>query len=124
MRERKSADSQGPHKEVSEDFNISNTHLGEGANPIEHVMNVKNRPPCHHPHLNARAEMDTATHLTICMNSDCDKVDRILVGKFVTASQAQWKWYTKIITKVSSGDCELGVVSYFGFVFGLKFDWL
>ena len=101
MRERKSAGSQGPHKEVSEDFNISNTHLGEGANPIERVMNVKNRPLCNHPHLNAKAEMDAATHFIIYMNSDCDKVDRIVV---------QRKWYTNIITKVLSGDCELGVV--------------
>ena len=80
MRERKSAGSQGPHKEVSEDFNVSNTYLGEIANPIERVMNVKNCPLCHHPHLNAKAEMDTATHLSICINSDCNKVDWIFVG--------------------------------------------
>ena len=54
---------------MSEDFNVSNTHLGEIANPIERVMNVKNCSLCHHPHLNAKAEMDTATHLSICINS-------------------------------------------------------
>ena len=70
---------------MSEDFNVSNTHLGEIANPIKRVVDV-----------NAEAEMDTATHLSICMNSDCNKVDRIVVGSFVT-------------------------VSYFGFVSGLRF---
>jgi len=34
-----------------------------------------------------------------------------VVGNFVTASQAQRKWYTKIITKVSSGDYRLGANS-------------
>ena len=66
-------------------LNVSSTHPDEGANPIERVINV-----------NADAEMDTATHLSICMNSDCNKVDRIVVGSFVT-------------------------VSYFGFVSGLRF---
>ena len=63
--------------------------------------------------------MDIVTHLAICISLDCNKVDRIVVGKFVTASQAQRKWYMKITTKVSSGDCELGTVSYFGFVLRL-----
>lgn len=34
-----------------------------------------------------------------------------MVGNFVTASQAQRKWYTKIIGKVSSGDYRLGANS-------------
>ena len=39
------------------------------------------------------------------------RVDRIVVGNFVTASQAQRKWYMKVISKVSSGDYRLGAVS-------------
>jgi phosphatidylserine decarboxylase len=39
-------------------------------------------------------------------------MDKIVVGNFVTASQAQRKWYTKIISKVSGGDYRLGAVNF------------
>ena len=93
---KESTHSKGPHKEVSEDFNVSNTHPDEVVNPIERVINVKNCLLWHHPCPNAKAEMDTATHISICMSSGCNKVDRIVVGSFVT-------------------------VSHFGFVSGLRF---
>jgi phosphatidylserine decarboxylase len=38
-------------------------------------------------------------------------MDKIVVGNFVTASQAQRKWYTKIIGKISAGDYKLGANS-------------
>ena len=57
--------------------------------------------------------MDIVTHLAVCASQDWNKVDRIVVGNFVTASQAQRKWYTKVISKVSSGDYKLGAVSLF-----------
>ena len=38
---------------------------------------------------------------------------RIMAGKFVTASQAQRKWYMKVMSKVPSGDDELGAVCFF-----------
>jgi len=77
---------------------------------VERVINVKNCPLCHRPRLNSKAEVDIVTHLAICASQDWNKVDRIVVGNFVTASQAQRKWYTKIISKVSSGDYKLGAV--------------
>ncbi|KAH7926362.1 hypothetical protein BV22DRAFT_1009284 [Leucogyrophana mollusca] len=78
---------------------------------FERVINVKNCPLCHRPRLNSKAEVDIVTHLAICASQDWAKVDRIVVGNFVTASQAQRKWYTKIITKVSSGNYKLGANS-------------
>jgi phosphatidylserine decarboxylase len=60
--------------------------------------------------MNSKAEVDIITHLAVCASQDWGKVDRIVVGNFVTANQAQRKWYTKIITKVSSGDYKLGAV--------------
>lgn len=91
------------------DESINNIEGGNTA--VERVINVKNCPLCHRPRLNSKAEMDIVTHLAICASQDWNKVDRIVVGNFVTASQAQRKWYTKIITKVSSGDYKLGAVS-------------
>jgi len=47
----------------------------------------------------------------VCASQDWNKVDRIVVGNFVTASQAQRKWYTRVLSKVSSGDYRLGANS-------------
>lgn len=78
---------------------------------IERVINVKNCPLCHRPRLNSKAEVDIVTHLAVCASQDWARVDRIVVGNYVTASQAQRKWYTKVISKVSSGNYKLGAVS-------------
>jgi phosphatidylserine decarboxylase len=77
------------------------------------VINVKNCPLCHHLRLNSKVEVDILTHLAMCTSQDWAKVDKIVVGNFVTASQAQRKWYMKVISKVSSGDYKLGAVSSF-----------
>ncbi|KAJ3992072.1 phosphatidylserine decarboxylase-domain-containing protein [Lentinula boryana] len=79
--------------------------------PVERVINVKTCPLCHRPRLNAKAEVDIVTHLAICASQDWNKVDRIMVGNFVTASQAQRKWYTRILGKMSSGNYRLGANS-------------
>jgi len=89
----------------------SSSSGGGGRDAVERVINVKNCPLCHRPRLNDKAEVDIVTHLAVCASQDWAKVDQIVVGNFVTASQAQRKWYTKIITKVSSGDYKLGAVS-------------
>ncbi|RDB20431.1 Phosphatidylserine decarboxylase proenzyme 3, partial [Hypsizygus marmoreus] len=89
----------------------SSSSSGSGDDSIERVINVKNCPMCHRPRMSDKAEVDIITHLAVCASQDWDKVDRIVVGNFVTASQAQRKWYTKIITKVSSGDYRLGANS-------------
>jgi len=91
----------------------SGSGSGSGSDDsLERVINVKNCPLCHRPRMNSQAEMDIVTHLAVCASQDWNKVDRIMVGNFVTASQAQRKWYTKIIAKVSSGDYRLGAVGF------------
>lgn len=78
---------------------------------VERVINVKSCPLCHRPRMNSKAEMDIITHLAVCASQDWSAVDKIVVGNFVTASQAQRKWYTKVLGKVSAGDYRLGAVS-------------
>ncbi|KAG6909544.1 hypothetical protein DXG01_016937 [Tephrocybe rancida] len=78
---------------------------------VERVINVKSCPLCHRPRMSDKAEMDIITHLAVCASSDWGRVDRIVVGNFVTASQAQRKWYTNIIGKVSGGDYRIGANS-------------
>ncbi|KAI0035374.1 phosphatidylserine decarboxylase-domain-containing protein [Vararia minispora EC-137] len=78
---------------------------------VERVINVKNCPLCHRPRMNSKAERDIVTHLAVCASSDWKRVDRMLVGNFVTASQAQRKWYTRMFSKGLSGDYKLGANS-------------
>lgn len=85
---------------------------------VERVINVKSCPLCHRPRMNSKAEMDIMTHIAVCASQDWNRVDRIVVGNFVTASQAQRKWYTKVITKLSSGDYKLGAVRFQPSFFG------
>lgn len=91
----------------AEDFSGSGSGHEEA---FERVINVKTCPLCHRPRLNKKAEMDIITHLAVCASGDWARIDRIVVGNFVTASQAQRKWYTRVISKVSSGDYRLGAV--------------
>jgi phosphatidylserine decarboxylase len=97
--------------------NSSDETSQNASDSLERVINVKNCPLCHRPRLNSKAEIDIVTHLAICASQDWNKVDRIVVGNFVTASQAQRKWYTKVISMVSSGDYKLGAVYILVFSF-------
>ena len=86
---------------------------GSGSGPeetFECLINVKHCPLCHRPRLNKKAEMDIITHLAVCARGDWVKIGRIVVGNFVTISRARRRWYTRIISKVSSGDYRLGAV--------------
>lgn len=77
----------------------------------ERVINVKTCPLCHRPRLRKKSEQDILTHLAVCASADWSRVDRIVVGNYVTASQAQRKFFTKILTKVTSGAYSLGANS-------------
>ncbi|KAF8624424.1 hypothetical protein AX17_007133 [Amanita inopinata Kibby_2008] len=89
----------------------ANSNAANYTIPVERVINVKNCPLCHRPRLNSKAEMDIVTHLAVCASQDWNQVDRIVVGNFVTASQAQRKWYTNMFGKISAGDYRLGANS-------------
>jgi phosphatidylserine decarboxylase len=89
------------------------TAAGGADDSFERVINVRSCPLCRRPRMNDRAEVDIVTHMAVCASQDWNKVDRIVVGNFVTASQAQRKWYTRVLSKVSSGDYRLGAVCGF-----------
>ena len=38
------------------------------------------------------------------------RVDHVMVSNFVTAIQAQRKWYTNVLSKVSAGNYKIGAV--------------
>lgn len=77
----------------------------------EHVVEIHQCPLCHQPRLSKRSDADIITHLATCASQDWKQVDNLVMGGFVTSSQAQRKWYTKVITKLSYGGYALGANS-------------
>ena len=90
---------------------------GEEGDPFdrddseEHVVEIRECPICHQPRLNKRNDTDIITHIATCASQDWRQVNTVLMGGFVTASQAQRKWYSKVITKISYGGYKLGANS-------------
>lgn len=85
--------------------------LAEDRTVEEHVVEIKNCPICHQPRLNKRKDSDIITHIATCASQDWRQVNELMMGGFVTASQAQRKWYSKVITKISYGGYKLGANS-------------
>ncbi|PHH59007.1 hypothetical protein CDD81_3952 [Ophiocordyceps australis] len=77
----------------------------------EHVVEIRECPICHQPRLNKRSDTDIITHIATCASQDWRQVNTVLMGGFVTASQAQRKWYSKVIAKISYGGYKLGANS-------------
>ncbi|POR38412.1 Phosphatidylserine decarboxylase proenzyme 2 [Tolypocladium paradoxum] len=77
----------------------------------EHVVEIRECPICHQPRLHKRSDTDIITHIATCASQDWRQVNTVLMGGFVTASQAQRKWYSKVITKISYGGYKLGANS-------------
>ncbi|KAK3325811.1 phosphatidylserine decarboxylase-domain-containing protein [Apodospora peruviana] len=77
----------------------------------EHVVEIRECPICHQPRLNKRNDTDIITHIATCASQDWRQVNNLVMGGFVTSSQAQRKWYSKVITKISYGGYKLGANS-------------
>jgi phosphatidylserine decarboxylase len=88
---------------VKDDLNISTAE--------EHVVEIRECPICHQPRLNKRKDTDIITHIATCASQDWRQVNNLMMGGFVTSSQAQRKWYSKVITKISYGGYKLGANS-------------
>jgi len=77
----------------------------------ERIINIRTCPLCHRSRLSKRSEQDIITHIAICASADWDRVDRIVTANYVTSSQAQRKFFTKLVNKVAIGAYSLGANS-------------
>jgi len=77
----------------------------------EHIVEIQECPLCHQPRLNKKSDADIITHIATCASEDWRQVNNIVMAGFVTSSQAQRKWYSKVITKISYGGYKLGANS-------------
>jgi phosphatidylserine decarboxylase len=80
-------------------------------NREEHVVEIRECPICHQPRLNKRKDADIITHVATCASQDWRQVNNLMMAGFVTASQAQRKWYSKVVTKIGYGGYKLGANS-------------
>lgn len=78
---------------------------------VEYLISISQCPICNKSHMAKKSAIDIVTHLATCASQDWRKVDHLVMGDFVTPSQASRKWYTKIITKVGYGGYRLGANS-------------
>jgi phosphatidylserine decarboxylase len=81
------------------------------ADDLERVINIRSCPLCHRRRLKRKSEQDIVTHLAICASSDWSRMDRIVTSNYVTSSQAQRKFFTRMIGKVTAGAYSLGANS-------------
>jgi phosphatidylserine decarboxylase len=79
-----------------EEGTLVDNDLGIDSRSEEHVIQIRECPLCHQPRMNKRSEMDIVTHLATCASQDWRQVDKLVMGGFVTSSQAQRKWYSKV----------------------------
>jgi phosphatidylserine decarboxylase len=77
----------------------------------EHVIEIRECPICHQPRLNKKTDADIITHVATCASQDWRQVNNIVMAGFVTSSQAQRKWYSKVVTKIGYGGYKLGANS-------------
>lgn len=77
----------------------------------EHVIEIRECPICHQPRLNKKSDADIITHVATCASQDWRQVNNLVMAGFVTSSQAQRKWYSKVIAKISYGGYKLGANS-------------
>ncbi|KAL1638130.1 phosphatidylserine decarboxylase [Diplodia intermedia] len=96
---------EGEHGELLEQDDLADDK-GE-----EHVVEIRECPICHQPRLNRKTDADIITHIATCASQDWRQVNNIVMAGFVTSSQAQRKWYSKVITKVGYGGYKLGANS-------------
>ncbi|WVO16689.1 phosphatidylserine decarboxylase [Cryptococcus depauperatus] len=94
----------------SSDADVDDTDTSP-ADDRERIINIKACPLCHRPRMNKRSEQDIVTHLAICASADWSRVDRIVTTNYVTSSQAQRKFLSKIVNKVAIGSYALGANS-------------
>lgn len=93
-----------PHDDLASDDLDGDADLADPENKEEHVVQIHECPICHQPRLDRgrkATDADIITHIATCASSDWRSVNTLIMSGFVTSSQAQRKWYSKVITKVS-----------------------
>ncbi|KAI9295296.1 hypothetical protein K502DRAFT_324429 [Neoconidiobolus thromboides FSU 785] len=82
------------------------THAGEGS--PEQLFKLEACPICRKKIGNLNHDLNVVSHIAVCASKDPSKVDRIVMGNFITEAHAQRKWFTKIAKYVGYGEYKVG----------------
>ncbi|CAG8434726.1 9000_t:CDS:10 [Scutellospora calospora] len=93
------------------DFSQRSADINGEESDNEHIVYIKECPICHKPDLAHLTETNVVTHVAICASNDWGEVNKFVTGDFVTESQAQRKWLSKIISKEFYGSFRIGANS-------------
>lgn len=92
-----------PDDDLNTTESDENDLVDEDSAKEEHVVEIQECPICHQPRLargSKNTDADIITHIATCASSDWKAVNNLVMAGFVTSSQAQRKWYSKVISKV------------------------
>lgn len=74
----------------------------------ENIVLIRTCPICNR-HFSRRGEdIDVITHLAICAAQDAGKLDKLVMGGFLTEDYASRKWFMRLISFMSFGGYRLG----------------
>ncbi|KAG0315592.1 hypothetical protein BGZ97_008062 [Linnemannia gamsii] len=74
----------------------------------EYVIRISSCPICRDPSLGSKLETDVITHIAVCSGNDGFNLDKLILGNFVTAANAQRKWITKVVKTLGYGRYIIG----------------
>jgi len=93
--------------EKGESYNADSLNDG-GSDSEEHIVEIRECPICHQPRMTRKSDSDIITHIATCASQDWRQVNNIMMAGFVTSSQAQRKWYSKVVSRIGYGGYKLG----------------
>ena len=97
----------GTSGENGDGYNADSLHDGE-LDSEEHIVEIRECPICHQPRMTRKSDSDIITHIATCASQDWRQVNNIMMAGFVTSSQAQRKWYSKVVSRIGYGGYKLG----------------
>lgn len=74
----------------------------------ENIVVVERCPVCNRHFQCPREDLDVITHLAVCVAKDAGKLDRFMMGGFLTEDYASRKWFIKLLAFMSFGGYRLG----------------
>lgn len=97
----------GTSGEKGGSYNANSLNDGE-SDSEEHIVEIRECPICHQPRMTRKSDSDIITHIATCASQDWRQVNNIMMAGFVTSSQAQRKWYSKVVSRIGYGGYKLG----------------
>lgn len=74
----------------------------------ENIVLIQSCPICNRHFSGSNEDIDVITHLAICAAKDAGRLDRFMLGGFLTEDYASRKWFMKLLSFFSFGGYRIG----------------